>query len=113
MKYASLLLLIIIASCNTPPNNNTSHVNIDSLAQARMNQIQAVKDLLDRSTQYIKLQIDGKLSLKKAQQLNNAVMDSFYAAYKNLGPDDTLDVYNYRLQKINELIDEKVKRNTR
>lgn len=66
--------------------------------------------LLDSSTIYMTKGIKGELSKEKVNEKIKPIMDKYFSLYKNLKPEDTTQVYDYRVKKLNELIDLQVKK---
>ena len=103
-KYAFIPLALVIAACNNS-SENTNIALTDSM------QVEAAKVLLDSSNAYVARGVKKEWTKAQVNEKVNPTMEKFWVIYKKLKPADTLKVYEYRLDGINELIDLQMKQN--
>ncbi len=65
--------------------------------------------IMDRVNMAVGKGIKGEVSNKKVNKIIAPMMKTYDSLYRLLKPEDTLTVYQYRLDKINEMIDLQMK----
>lgn len=106
--YAMKKLTLIIAaglllSCKMEKKD---HKNTDSLSNPiSLSRVDSAKLLLDYANTTVASGITRKMAPEKVSEKVRQIMASYQALYMTLPPADTLDLFNYRIKKIQELID--------
>jgi hypothetical protein len=108
MKYMILILMPVVLSC-AHPVKHYGRSNLNDAVDSSVIKSDEARILIEHSTANVKAGISGKMSNAEVRRLNRPIMDSFYAIYRTLPPEDTLDLYNFRIQMINQVIDFKLK----
>ena len=111
-----IAVFLIAISCNSSPLKSQSNLqasnptNSQPTKQITENEklVDSAKALIIASNEYVKKGIRGEMKNSKANKLIKPLMDKYFVIYKKLPPADTLILYKFRIDKINELIDLKV-----
>ncbi|MCF2219289.1 hypothetical protein H9Q08_08225 [Chryseobacterium sp. PS-8] len=111
MRKIFILLLItdLIISCNNPNNKviTKTDLKVDS-SKIRMNEAKA---LLDNVNTWMEKGIKKSISKKKVNEEINPLMEKYQDILKKMNKEDSTEIQNYRLRKVNELIDLQMQQN--
>ncbi|WP_443945908.1 hypothetical protein ACJVDH_02030 [Pedobacter sp. AW1-32] len=102
-KFIPICIAIAFLSCKT--EKKTEKVT-DSLSnQIALNRLDSAKLLLDYANSTVASGITHKMAPEKVTMKVRQIMASYKALYKTLPPADTLELFNYRIKKIQELVE--------
>lgn len=107
--FILLLLMDLIISCNSPNNRvvTKTDVKVDS-GKIRMNEAKA---LLDNVNTWMEKGITKSVSKEKVNKEINPLMEKYQDILKKMNKEDSTEIQNYRLRKINEIIDLQMQQN--
>lgn len=106
--------LLALTACNSENKTNSKvelkfeddPIDSNSLYAAR---VDSAKHTLDSVNFIMAKGITKTMSKKEVNNIVNPLMAKYFSLYKRLLPSDTLIVHQYRIDKINEMIDLQIK----
>jgi len=108
-KLVILIYPLVLYSCSS--DSKKQEVAEDTIAQPIL-QVDSSKILADsamallvEANQYVAKGIKKEMSNNKVNEIINPLMERYFILYSKLKPEDTLRVYQFRIDKLNELID--------
>ena len=109
--YISYFLFAAFAfeSCNTQPNSKVNPTTDFLAVDSSKIYIDSAKSLLIQANKFVEKGIKGEMNTKRVNQAINPIMAKYFSVFKKLKPEDSLVVYQFRLQKVNEIIDLQIK----
>lgn len=120
MKNIAIATIITIAlsSCQSDAHrrqallDSTNFDTTKTVALAKGNPaLDSCLKLLDTTTAIVAKGVKKQITPAQANTQVKPMMIQYFALYKKLSPADTLLVYNYRIKKLNELVDLQVEAN--
>ena len=111
-----IAVFIIAISCNSSSSKSQANLDASNPTNSKPTEqiteneklVDSAKALIITSNEYVKKGIRGEMKNSKVNKLIKPLMDKYFVIYKKLSPADTLILYKFRIDKINELIDLKV-----
>ena len=118
MKYLTFFVIILFMGCNANNNSQTNDsimthfADTTIMGRAVVNPlVDTEKRLLDSSTALVANSIQGKIKPSYSNEKVKPIMKKYFELFKKLSPADSLIVYNYRIEQLNDLVDLQVKKN--
>lgn len=105
MKFYLLALIVLLCSCNSGSSTPEKTVVVDSNAIF----IDSAKYYLSKSNEFIKLGISKEMKQEAVSDSINPLMDKYFSVFKKIKAADTSMINEFRIKKINELIEYKIK----
>jgi|GEM_PF-3395292 len=102
-RLLPLIFILALGACNSEKHSNLPD-SLQLLVDNR-NKVDSAKTLLDESTTLTAKGIRGTMKRSEVNAKLKPVMEKYFAIFKRLAPEDTIQVNKYRSKKINELID--------
>lgn len=99
-------IALLFLGCDAPTQKSpvkADSVSTDSVTKAV--RIDSAKRLLDSANFYMAKGIKKEMDKTEVRKHVSAIMENFQSIYKKLAPTDTLEVYQYRVDRVNEMID--------
>lgn len=106
--FTFLIPIVLTTGCiqNEVSKNESQSTNItNTVVDSSEIYKQEAIELLDEVNGTMRKAIKGEVSQEFTNKEINPKMERFFNLMKKMSPSDTLDVYNYRIQEINKLID--------
>lgn len=111
---SALAIVLAISSCQDSEREK-SLAYADAVNKIDTNKVKQLTEgipaidscyyLIDTTTALVSKAIKKEMPQAKVNAIVNPMMKRYFAFYKSLSPADTLFIYNYRIKKLNELVD--------
>jgi site-specific recombinase len=107
-----LIILIIfsaIIACNSK-ENNIQKENITKIDSSNIRKNEA-KIILNKANSWMEKAVKKEISKAKANKEINPLMEKYQELLKRMNKQDSSEIQNYRIRKINELINLQIQNN--
>ncbi len=105
-KLLTFSMIAIISSCNTQKSKT---IQKESVIDSNAIMVDSAKYYIDRSNEFVIKGMKNEIKKSKANDSVKLYMGKYFLLHKKLQPSDTLLLMDYRIKKINEIIDLKMK----
>lgn len=109
-----LIIPIILFGCKGRDNKEITNNSVGSetsTVDSSNIYMDSAKTALISANDFVEKGIKGEMTNSKARRESTPFMKKFEFYYSKLSPEDTLIIYNYRIKKMNELVDLYIKYN--
>jgi len=100
-----ICILVFLISCDDQAKKSS---NILATRDTSIVLVDSAKYFIDRANDFVIKGIKKEMKQSKVNDSLKPYMDKYFEIYKRLKPEDTLLLQEYRVKKINELIDLKL-----